>query len=136
MSLRLLGCVLLLIVLAAFKFPASGPSQQPPENPNVITRWEYKVLNADANHCASESDLNGLGREGWELVGFERAPTPFPHESTGSMLIRAAATGPNAQVQPQTADSFEGAIEMKMAAVQPGQCHVVLKRHWRPPAKP
>ena len=139
MSPRLLVCVLLLIVLAAFKFPTSVPSQQPPETPNARIRWEYKVFNMDANSCVSEGyvtgALNSLGQEGWELVGYQRVPTPFPHEAEGALLIKPAATGQGAAVQPITADSFEGAINMKMAPVQPGGCQMVLKRQWRPPAK-
>ena len=140
MSPRLLVCVLLLIVLAAFKFPTSVPSQQPPENPNARMRWEYKVFNMDANSCASEGyvtgALNSLGQEGWELVGYQRVPTPFPLEAEGALLIKPAATGQGAAVQPITADSFEGTINMKMAPVQPGGCQMVLKRQWRPPARP
>jgi hypothetical protein len=34
-------------------------------------RWEYKAVEtaAAAEEALSESDLNALGRDGWELVG-------------------------------------------------------------------
>ena len=140
MSSRLLGCVLLLIVFVAFKFPTSVPSQQPPQNPNPLIKWEYRVFNADHNNCSSENYLTGaldrLGQDGWELVSYQRTPTPFPSESEGEMLIRPVATGPGAAQQPQTADSFQGAIKMKMTPVQPGGCQMILKRQPPPPPRP
>ena len=140
MSSRLVGCVLLLIVFVAFKFPTSVPSQQPPQNPAALIKWEYRVFNADAVNCSSENYLTGaldrLGQDGWELVSYQRTPTPFPSDFEGEMLIRAAATGPGAAQQPQTADSFQGAIKMKMAPVQAGGCQMILKRQPPPPPRP
>ena len=139
MSSRILGCVLLLIVFVAFKFPASVTSQQPPENPNVALRWEYRVFNAEAANCASENYLSGalnrMGQDGWELVSYQRLPNPFPSEAEGEMLFKAVATGPGAAQQPQTADSFQGSINMKMAQVPPGGCQILLKRQLPPPRK-
>jgi hypothetical protein len=126
-------CVLLLIVLAAFQ--VSGPSQQPPENQNARPKWEYKVFSADANNCSLESyltgALNSLGQEGWELVGYQRIPAAFPKEAEGALLIKPAATGSGSSNYPQTADSFEGNINMKIATVPPGGCQLVLKRQSR-----
>jgi hypothetical protein len=139
MSSRVVGCVLLLMVFVAFKFPTNVTSQQPPENPNLPVRWEYRVFNAEANNCASENYLTGalnrMGQDGWELVSYQRISGPFPGEAEGEMLFKAAATGPGAAQQPQVADSFQGTINMKMAQVPAGGCQVLLKRQLPPPRK-
>ena len=140
MSLRLLGYSLFLIALAPFKIPMSAPVEQATENPAIIPRWEYKVLRFDAGQCSSEAalagTLNSLGRESWELVAHERLSPPFPNDAQGTLLIRPAATGPGRSVEPQTADSFQGTITMKMGQAQPGGCLLVLKRQVLPPSRP
>src|SRR5215470_15962761 len=140
MSSRLVGCVLLLIVFVAFKFPTSVPSQQPPQTPNALIKWEYRVFNAEHNNCALENYLTGalnrLGQDGWELVSYQRTSTPFPSEAEGEILFKGAATGAGAAQQPQTVDSFQGTINMKMAPVQPGGCQMILKRQAPPPPRP
>ena len=132
MSLRLLGYSLFLIALTPFKIPGAAPVEQGTESQPIIPKWEYKVLRFDAGQCSSEAalagPLNSLGREGWELVAHERLSPPYPNDAQGTLLIRPAATGPGSSVAPQTADSFQGTITMKMGQMQPGGCLLMLKR--------
>src|SRR2546421_7482059 len=94
------------------------------QNPQLLPKWEYKVSRFDSGLCSSESELavnlNVLGQDGWELVSYERFPAPFPRDAEGTLLIKPAATGPGAQTQPQTADSFTGNITMRMAQTSAG----------------
>jgi len=141
MSLRLTGYLILLVLLVTFTVSMTAPSQQAPRNP-VIERpflgpkWEYKVLRLESYSCSSENDmtrsLNALGQQGWELVGYQQSPPPFPREAEGSLLIAPAATGPNRGVNPPTADSFQGNLDLKMAQVPPPGCSMLLKREWFP----
>ncbi|MFI5103741.1 MAG: hypothetical protein ACHP79_02350 [Terriglobales bacterium] len=146
MSSRLLSCLLLLVIVAAWKLPVSSGGQEvksPIEN-----RWEYRVLKLDGNQCVMENvlseHLNRLGQEGWELVSHvshERTLTAFPTDAEGTLLITPAATGPGREHTPMTADSFEGTMHMTMAQAQPqtqpGPCLLILKRQSRPaPSKP
>ena len=101
------------------------------------------MVKLEPNQCSSglNSSLETAGREGWDLVAYERlapAPVPlFPTEAQGTLLITPAATGSGRYNNPQTADSFEGKIEMKMPTVQPpppqpSGCQLIFKRPMRP----
>ena len=138
MSLRLLGCSLLLIALGAFKIQTSRTAP-PEQKPETLPKWEYNVVKLEANQCASGLGilLDTAGRDGWDLVTYERfAPPPvplFPTEAQGTLLISPAATGSGRYNNPQTADSFQGKIELKMPPVQPpppqpGGCQFIFKR--------
>jgi hypothetical protein len=135
MSLRMLGSALLLVALAAFKFPAASPAGQAGENPTTGSKWEYKILRMDANHCYIDEEvarsLNIVGQDGWDLVNYERLELSFPRDAQGTLLIRPAATGVGRDSTPQTADSFQGTIKMNMAQSQPGACRFLFKRLWR-----
>ena len=130
MSLRLLLGSLLLGSIALIRgfMPAA---EQATDKPPVRPKWEYKALRLEANQCAFESQiasaLNSAGEEGWELVGYDRL-AGFPTDANGTLLIRPAATGPGRDQIPQTADSFEGTMTIKMLSAQPGACRLVLKR--------
>lgn len=142
MFLRLLGCSLLLAGIAAWMPKAVPYASQTKENTAGVTKWEYtkweyKVMRVPAGQCSGENDLNAAldanGRQGWEMVNFERITPPpeFPKEAQGSLLMRPAATGPGSAVTPQTADSFQGTITMKMAPSDPPRpevCRVYFKR--------
>lgn len=138
MSSRLFAGSLLLVVVAVFAFSMiartqqSAPGQQvaPGQIPAVL--WEYKVIRTEGNLCASEPALNNVGRQGWELVAYDRLSTPFPKDAEGSLLIMPAATGPNKDINPPTADSFQGKISMKMSDVPPAACLMVFKRQFHP----
>jgi hypothetical protein len=130
MSLRLFAASLLLVVVAVFAFSMIAPSQQPAASPATGVRWEYKVIRTEGNLCASEPALNNVGAQGWELVAYDRLSASFPKDAEGSLLIVPAAIGPNKDINPPTADSFQGKITMKMSDVQPGACLMVFKRQW------
>lgn len=139
MSLRQLAYLSLLLLLVTFTASMTAPVQQLAGSPVIVIRWEYKMLRLEGAACLSESDvtrpLNLLGQDSWELVTYERSIPPFPRQAEGTLLIKPAATGPARDVQPQTADSFEGNISMEM--VQPQQqptavCTMLLKRPVRP----
>jgi len=74
------------------------------------------------------NSLNAAGDEGWELVSYERLSNMFPKDAEGTLLIRPAASGPGREHSPQTADSFQGTMAMKMAPMQPGACRFLFKR--------
>jgi hypothetical protein len=137
--MRVLSCALLLIVLAAVKFPSPQTGHEP-EGPATESRWEYKAHRIDARQCSSEQEvaalLNAAGQQGWELVSYERLASPLPKEADGTLLIKNAATGPGRANNPQTADSLEGKITMKLADGQPSPCRLLLKRQAHPAAKP
>lgn len=137
MSSRLVACLLLMVVFAAWKLPTAS-SEQEPKTTNDI-KWEYRVQRIDANSCTQENavaeTLNRFGRDGWELVSFGKGFPAIPKDAEGSLLIRPAATGPGAAVTPQTADSFKGTIEMKMTLTPPGACMLIFKRLQPVPAK-
>lgn len=132
MSSRLFAGSLLLVLVGIFAFSMMAPSQQPARAPAADLRWEYKVIHSEGNSCASEPALNSLGQQGWELIAFEKTPSSFPRDAQGALLIRPAATGPNKDVNPPTADSFQGTINMKMGELQPAPCVMFFKRPWRP----
>jgi len=155
MALRLMGCALLLMMLAAFKVPAS-PARADAEQPAPPPSWEYKVITLDGLRCAQDQamtkTLNASGQEGWELMSYERpAPPPFPEEAEGTLLIKPAATGPGRMNNPQTVDSFTGTMELKMGQAisrnrsrtrpqiqsqdQP-PCRMLFKRQLKSAAKP
>ena len=137
--MRVLSCGLLLIVLAALKFwsPQTG---REPEGPATVPRWEYKAYRIDARQCSSEPEvaalLNATGQQGWELVSYERLASPLPKEADGTLLLKNAATGPGRANNPQTADSLEGKITMKLTDAQPSPCRLLFKRQAPPPSKP
>lgn len=135
MALRLLGCLLLLVLVGAFSFPTIAPTQESNLPPHEL-KWEYKVLSLDSHACSLDggvvSALNALGHEGWELVSYERATLAFPKEADGRLTIAPAATGPSRDVNPPTADSFQGTISMRMGQTAPGECRMLLKREWQP----
>jgi len=133
MSLRLLAASLLLGSRALFRgFMPSSISAQLPQGQPVGPKWEYKALKLDATQCSVEglvaNSLNAAGDDGWELVSYERLSNLFPKDAEGTLLIRPAATGPGREHSPQTADSFQGTMTMKMAPMQPGACRFLFKR--------
>jgi hypothetical protein len=138
MSLRLLAGSLLLGSFALIAGFMPSQSIQTPEKPLARSKWEYKALKLDANQCAFENQittsLNSVGDEGWELVGYERLSAAFPQSAEGTLLMQPAATGVGRQNNPPTADSFQGAISMKMPPVQPGACRFMFKRMVPAPA--
>lgn len=103
MSSRLFGCLLLIIVFAAWRLPLSSTGQEL-QKPSE-TQWEYRVHRIDGLQCATESALSEplakLGLEGWELVGLERALSAIPKDAEGSLLLKPAATGPGANILPR-----------------------------------
>lgn len=125
MPLRLLVGSLVLGSIALIR--GFMPSEKPPVRP----KWEYKALKLEASQCAHENQiatvLNTAGQDGWELVGYERL-AGFPSDASGTLLIRPAATGQGRDHTPQTADSFQGTMTMKMAPAQSGACRLLLKR--------
>jgi hypothetical protein len=131
MSLRLLVGSLVLSVFALIRGFMPAPAEQAIDKPLVRPKWEYKTLRIEARQCAYENEiataLNTAGQEGWELVGYERM-VAFPNEANGTLLIRPAATGSGRDHTPQTADSFQGTMTMKVVPAQPGVCRLVLKR--------
>lgn len=130
MSSRVLGYSVLLVLIAAFCVPLMAPTQQTSDNP-PLKKWEYKVATFEGPACTEtqiSAALNSLGQQGWELVGYERLAPAFPREAQGSLLIAPAS---HSTTSPPTADSFEGAITMKMGLSTPGGCQMVLKRQAR-----
>jgi hypothetical protein len=131
MSLRLLVGSLVLGSIALIQGFMPATSAQATEKPPSRPKWEYKTLRIEARQCVYENKiataLNTAGQEGWELVGYERL-AEFPNDATGTLLIRPAATGQGRDHTPQTADSFQGTMMIKMAPAQPGACRLVLKR--------
>ncbi len=139
MPLRMMSCALLLIVVAALRLPATpqpGPDQ---EEPATEPRWEYKVVKIDQFRCSNEQAmgeaLNKIGEKGWELMSYERLSPPFPKDANGTMLIKPAATGAGKLNNPQTVDSFEGTMTLKMAQERPPECRLLFKRISPGPAK-
>lgn len=132
MSLRLLGASLVLGSFALIRGFMPFHAAQAPQGQPVGPKWEYKALRLDANQCSYENQvatsLNSAGEEGWELVSYERLSNLFPKDAEGTLLIRPAATGPGREHTPQTADSFQGTMTMKMAPIQPGACRFLFKR--------
>src|SRR5947199_10083179 len=113
MSLRLLGCSLVLIALGAFNLQTSrtAPPEKKPETP---PKWEYNVVKLEANQCASGLGilLDTAGRDGWDLVTYERfAPSPvplFPTEAQGTLLISPGGNGRRAIQQSPDRRFFSG----------------------------
>jgi hypothetical protein len=135
----MLGCTLLLMVLAAFRPSVTPQAEQDQEKRATGPRWEYKVVNL-GTQCGSDpgldATLNMMGQQGWELVNIERLTPSFPHDAEGTLLIRPAATGPGKLNNPQTADSFQGTMAIKMYPIPQPLCHAVFKRQWSAKAKP
>ncbi|MGZ4859880.1 MAG: hypothetical protein ACXV8X_08835 [Candidatus Angelobacter sp.] len=131
MSLRLLVGSLVLGSIALIRGFMPAPAAQAAEKPPVRPKWEYKALRLEASQCVYENQiataLNTAGQDGWELVGYERL-AGFPNDASGTLLIRPAATGQGRDRTPQTADSFQGTMTMKMLPAQPGACRLLLKR--------
>ena len=131
MSLRLLVGSLVLGSIALIRGFMPVIAAQATEKPPFRPKWEYKALRLEASQCAYENQiataLNTAGQDGWELVGYERM-VAFPNEANGTLLIRPAATGSGRDHTPQTADSFQGTMTMKMAPMQPGACRFLFKR--------
>ena len=131
MSLRLLVGSLVLGSIALIRGFMPVTAAQATEKPPVRPKWEYKALRLEASQCAYENQiataLNTAGQDGWELVGYERL-TGFPTDASGTLLIRPAATGQGRDHIPQTADSFQGTMTMKMVSAQQGACRLLLKR--------
>jgi hypothetical protein len=132
MSLRLLAGSLLLGSFALIRGLMPFQSSQATEKPTLGPKWEYKALKLDARECSVEDlvahSLNVIGEQGWELVSYERLSNLFPKDAEGTLLIRPAANGPGREHSPQTADSFQGTMTMKMAPMQPGACRFLFKR--------
>jgi len=144
MSRHRLVYLFLLVLLVAFTTSMTAPTQQGDNNAARVARWEYKMLRLEGPACFSDTqvtmNLNALGQSGWELMTYhyEHPVPPFPRDADGTLLIVPAATGPNRDVVPQTADSFQGKITMKMEPPQPqqpGVCMMLLKRQWYLPAR-
>ena len=131
MSLRLLLGSLVLSCFALIRGLMPASAAQPAEKPPVRPKWEYKAFRLESRQCLYEDQiataLNTAGQDGWELVGYERL-AGFPNEANGTLLIRPAATGQGRDHTPQTADSFQGTMTMKMVPPQPGACRLMLKR--------
>ncbi len=131
MSFRLLAGLLLLGSFAVIRAFIPVPTAQVTQKQPIYPKWEYKALKLEANQCLYENQvaaaLNYAGEEGWELVSYERLGGLF-QDANGTLLIRPAATGPGRDHTPQTADSFQGTITMKMGQIQPGACRILLKR--------
>lgn len=132
MSLRLLAGSLLLGSFALIRGLMPFQSSQATGKATLGPKWEYKALKLDAGQCSVEAmvanSLNATGEEGWELVSYERLSNLFPKDAEGTLLIRPAANGPGREHTPQTADSFQGTMTMKMAPMQPGACRFLFKR--------
>lgn len=132
MSLRLLAGSVLLGSFALIRGLMPFQSSQATERPTLGPKWEYKALKLDAGQCSVETmvanSLNATGEEGWELVSYERLSNLFPKDAEGTLLIRPAASGPGREHSPQTADSFQGTMTMKIAPMQPGACRFLFKR--------
>ena len=131
MSLRLLVGSLVLSCFALIRGLMPASAAQASEKPPARPKWEYKALRLESRQCLYEDQiataLNTAGQDGWELVGYERL-AGFPNEANGTLLIRPAATGQGRDHSPQTADSFQGIMTMKMVPPQPGACRLMLKR--------
>ncbi len=140
MSLRTLGYSLLLFLIAAMAFSMKARTQQSPDQPQKRPRWEYQVISLDAGRCSSDGSvqtlLNSLGRQSWELVSYAFTPPAFPKDAEGTLLIAPAATGSSRDVNPPTADSFRGSINLKMDQSSPGGCRVIVKREVLPEPQP
>ena len=136
MSLRLLAGSLFLGSFALIRGSMPFQSAQATDKATLGPKWEYKMLKLDASQCSVEglvaNSLNTVGDEGWELVSYERLSGTFPKDADGTLLIRPAATGPGKEHTPQTADSFQGTITMKMAPTQLGACRFLFKRQLQP----
>src|SRR6476646_662630 len=132
MSLRLLAGSLLLSSFVLIRGLMPFQSSQATEKPTLGPNWEYKALKLDASQCSVEglvaNSLNAAGDDGWELVSYERLSNLFPKDAEGTFLIRPAANGPGREHTPQTADSFQGTMTIKMAPMQPGACRFLFKR--------
>ncbi len=131
MSLRILGCLSLVITVAALTtpLPAAGQTTQAATKPV----WEYRVVELDPSRCASAeamaATMNANGRQGWELVGYQAGPPQFPGTIEGSVLIRPAA--PDAarpDLYPHLVGFFQGSVSLKMPQAQAGACQLVFKR--------
>ena len=131
-SLRLLAASLLLGSFVLMKGFMPFHAVQAPQGQPIGPRWEYKTIKLDATQCSDENlvthSLNAAGNDSWELVSYERLSNLFPRDAEGTLLIRPAATGPGKEHTPQTADSFQGTMTMKMAPMQPGACRFLFKR--------
>ena len=133
MSLRILGCLLLLTLFTAFKTPITSAGRQETETQSSESMWEYNVVRFDPSRCTNEevftATLNAMGLKGWEVVSYERLTPMFPN-AEGNILMRPAATGAGRDVTPQLADSFQGTITMRMAQSPADRtyCRVLFKR--------
>ncbi|HEY4677677.1 MAG TPA: hypothetical protein VIJ01_10970 [Candidatus Angelobacter sp.] len=129
MPLRLLVGSLVLGSIALIRGFMPTPAAQADEKLSV-PKWEYKALRLEASQCVYENQiataLNTAGQDGWELVGYERL-AGIPNDASGTLLIRPAATGQGREHTPQTVDSFQGTISMKMPQT-PGACRFLFKR--------
>ena len=132
MSPRMLTCSLILSVFALLRGSMPIPAAQATEYQMNRPKWEYKVIKLDEHQCSSENQLatslNSSGQEGWELISYERLSLAYPRDAEGTLLLRPAATGQGRDHSPQTADSFQGTITMKMAQMQLGACRFLFKR--------
>ena len=142
MSLRVLGCLVLIVTVIALRpplTPAAGQSAQTASQTALEPVWEYRVVTLDSFRCNNEEamtqTLNSNGRQGWELVGYQAGPVEFPSSVDGTILMRPAATGAGKDVQPQLADSFQGNIKLAMQRPQVSACRLVFKREAGPTHK-
>jgi len=136
MSLRVLGCLVLIVMVIALRPPLTPAAGQQGTQTALEPVWEYRVVGLESFRCNNETAmtqaLNVLGREGWELVGYQPGPMEFPSSVDGTILMRPAATGAGKDVQPQLADSFQGNIKLAMQRPQVSACRLVFKREAGP----
>lgn len=132
MPLRMLGCALLLMIFAAFRPSLNSQAEQDQNEPATEPRWEYRVVRVDQMRCANERELGAVlntnGQRGWEVVSYERLASAFPKDAEGTLLIKPAATGAGKLNNPQTVDSFQGTLQMKMGPAQQSDCRLLFKR--------
>jgi hypothetical protein len=120
------------LVVAAVKLPMTSQTEQDQEGPATGPRWQYKVVKLDQSRCTCEQPLgevlNDLGQRGWELTSYERLSPAFPKEADGTILIKPAATGAGKLNNPQTVDSFQGTMTLKMPQSPQSECRLLFKR--------
>lgn len=137
MSSRI-GALLLLVLVAVLGVSLIGMTQQSPQGSTKRTKWEYKVVALERFECTSDAGISNslltLGQQGWELVSYAGPTPPLPQDAEGTLSISPAATGTSRDVNPPTADSFQGRISMKMSQTSPGNCLIILKREQLPTA--
>jgi hypothetical protein len=70
----------------------TGYGQRPPQ-PVARTTWEYKVLYVPGVRNTSESVMNGLGSQGWELVTYQAINNEGGTIGAGNYFFKRARAG-------------------------------------------